>query len=59
MKAGSSDTVSEAIEYTIGLLRDINTRCPEVQKVCDIDAFILNELNPTLVAARKLEEGNV
>ena len=46
--------VSEAVEFAIAMLKDIERVCPEVLKHCDIEAAIINELNPALVKARQL-----
>jgi len=46
---------TEAIEQAIGVLRDIVRRAPGVRVFFDLDAFIMNELNSGLVAARKYE----
>lgn len=69
LRSGDSDAVSaeeieaaskpikslagEAIELTVKFLREIARRSPEVLKHSDIEAFILNELNPAKVMADK------
>lgn len=47
---------ARAIELTIALLRQTIARTPEVRRHTDVNAFILNELNPALVKARTLEQ---
>lgn len=44
---------AEAIDLTIRFLREIVCRTPEVRQHSDIEAFILNELQPAKVMANK------
>lgn len=54
-EARVNNSPAHAIELTVALLRQIVARTPEVRRHTDVAAFILNELNPALVAARNLE----
>ena len=49
----TDNKASDGLEYAISVLRDLKRRVPETLKICDIDALIMNELNPALVSARK------
>lgn len=44
------------LELTSSLLREIAKRSPDVGQHTDIEAFILNEINPALVTLRALFE---
>lgn len=49
-----AEEIREVLEWTRALLRNIASASPEVLKHTDIEAFILNEINPALALTARL-----